>query len=71
MTMFGFSKDFWRPMKKTEKRPPGRPEVAPEDRLKVGSIRLTQAQWDKLALLGGAEWLRRQIEKAKIPTNGR
>jgi hypothetical protein len=44
----------------------GRPELPPEQRLIVGSIRLTQAQWDKLALLGDGEWLRRKIDKAKV-----
>lgn len=48
------------------KRPRGRPEVAPEQRLLAGSIRLTQAQWDKLAALGDGEWLRKQIDKAKL-----
>lgn len=47
------------------KRPPGRPEVSEKDRLLVGAIRLTQAQWDKLAALGGVDWLRRQIRYAK------
>jgi hypothetical protein len=48
------------------KRPPGRPEVAEKDRLLVGAIRLTQAQWDKLAKLGGAEWLRQKINAARV-----
>jgi len=47
------------------KRPQGRPVVAEADRLRVGTIRLTQSQWDKLAALGGVEWLRKKIEKAK------
>lgn len=49
----------------TTKRPPGRPAVSEADRLRVGTIRLTQAQWDKLAALGGAEWLRKKINAAK------
>jgi len=51
--------------KPTAKRPQGRPVVPEPDRLRAGSIRLTQAQWGKLAALGGAEWLRKKIEKAK------
>lgn len=49
------------------KRPQGRPVVSEEARLRVGAIRLTQAQWDKLAALGGAEWLRQKINAAKPP----
>lgn len=49
------------------KRPPGRPTVSEADRLRVGTIRLTQAQWDKLAALGGAEWMRQKISAAKAP----
>jgi hypothetical protein len=47
------------------KRPPGRPPVTDAERLRIGTIRLTQAQWDKLARLGGVEWLRARIDKAK------
>jgi hypothetical protein len=49
------------------KRHRGRPEVPPEQRLLAGSIRLTKAQWDKLEKLGDGEWLRKQIDKAKVP----
>jgi hypothetical protein len=52
------------------KRPPGRPPVADKDRLRVGTIRLTRAQWDKLAALGGAEWVRKKIDVAKVPSVG-
>ena len=31
------------------------------------SLRMTEAQRDKLALLGGAEWVRQRIDKAKAP----
>lgn len=48
------------------KRPQGRPIVPPELRLLVGTIRLTQGQWDKLTALGGVEWLRKKIDKAKV-----
>ena len=33
------------------------------------SLRMTEAQRDKLALLGGAEWVRQRIEKAKAPND--
>lgn len=48
------------------KRPQGRPVVPETDRLRVGAVRLTQSQWDKLTALGGVEWLRKQINKAKV-----
>jgi len=47
------------------KRPQGRPVVPEADRLRLGTIRLTQGQWDKLTALGGVEWLRKKIDKAK------
>jgi hypothetical protein len=50
-----------------QKRPPGRPVVPEAERLKLGTIRLTQAQWDKLAALGGVEWLRKKINAARLP----
>ena len=31
------------------------------------SLRMTEPQRDKLALLGGAEWVRQRIDKAKPP----
>ena len=31
------------------------------------SLRMTQAQRDKLARLGGADWVRQRIERAKEP----
>jgi len=31
------------------------------------SLRMTEAQRDKLSLLGGAEWVRQRIDKAKAP----
>jgi hypothetical protein len=54
-------------VKPTEtKRPPGRPEVPPEDRLQVVSIRLTEAQKAKLEQLGGSAWLREKINRARL-----
>jgi len=45
----------------------GRKQTPEADALRVGSIRLTQAQWDKLARLGWVAWLREQIDKARGP----
>lgn len=47
-------------------RPQGRPPVPEAERLRIGTIRLTQAQWDKLAALGGVEWLRKKIALARL-----
>lgn len=47
------------------KRPRGRPPTPPEQRLIVKTIRLTQAQWDKVEA-GGADWLRKLIDRAKL-----
>lgn len=44
----------------------GRPPAAPEDKRHHRSVRLTDAQWEKLRLLG-SEWLERAIERAKVP----
>ena len=51
-------------------RPPsdrgqGRKPLPPAQRLIVKSIRLTADDWAKLARLGGVEWLREKIRKAK------
>lgn len=45
----------------------GRKPTPEADALKVGSIRLTLAQSDKLARLGGVAWLRERIDKARTP----
>jgi len=45
----------------------GRKPTPEADALKVGSIRLTLTQWDKLALLGGVAWLREHFDKARTP----
>jgi hypothetical protein len=52
----------------TTKRPPGRPPLPPEQRLTGGQIRLTPAQWAKLASLGGVDWIRKKIEDARVIT---
>ena len=44
----------------------GRKPTPEADALRVGSIRLTQAQWDKLAALGGVAWLRNKIDRARV-----
>jgi hypothetical protein len=52
----------------TPKRPPGRPPVAEDARRSARvELRLTQAERSKLERLGGAEWLRSRIERAKEP----
>jgi hypothetical protein len=50
------------------KRPQGRPPVKPGEPTVTMCLRLTQAQRDKVAKLGGAEWVRQRIEKAKEKT---
>jgi hypothetical protein len=52
------------------KRPRGRPELSPDQRLVIGSLRLTGAQWAKLEALGGAVWLRDRINRAKLKASG-
>jgi len=44
----------------------GRKPTPEAEALRVGSIRLTQAQWDKLAALGGVAWLRDKINRARV-----
>lgn len=44
----------------------GRPPVAPDERLKGRSIRLTARQWAKVDA-GGMAWLRQLIEDAPTP----
>lgn len=45
----------------------GRPPVADTQRLtERAEIRLTQAQREKFEALGGAEWVRGLIDKAKV-----
>ena len=48
----------------TSKR--GRPPKPALDRAQTTAVRLTPAQRDKLALLGGAAWLRAQIDAADL-----
>jgi len=47
-------------------KPRGRKPLPPEQRLDETTIlRMTAAQKAKLARLGGAEWVREQIERAR------
>lgn len=50
----------------------GRKPIPDDQRLKVGSLRMSQAQWDKLdelaardGLPSGAAWIRVRIDRAK------
>lgn len=52
-------------MKPEPKRPQGRPPVPPELAMHLVSIRMNDAQRAKLARLGGSQWVRRAIERAK------
>lgn len=45
----------------------GRKPVAEGHTTVSVSLRMTESQRDKLALLGGAEWVRQRIDKAKAP----
>ena len=54
------------------KRPPndrgqGRKPIKPGEETVTVSLRMTPAQRDKLAVLGGASWVRDRIDKAKPP----
>lgn len=40
----------------------GRKALAPEERSRVGSIRLTPSEWDKFARIGGADRLRKWLK---------
>jgi hypothetical protein len=50
----------------TAKRPQGRPAVSDAERLLVATVRLNAAQIAKLKALGGSEWLRDRIDRAKV-----
>jgi hypothetical protein len=49
------------------KKKRGRPPVDPENVTQTVAIRLTAAQREKLATLGGPPWVREKIDKAKVP----
>ena len=46
----------------------GRKALPPEEATKPRSVRLNDARWEKLKRLG-ADWLAKQIDKAKEPTH--
>lgn len=50
------------------KKSRGRPAIDPGNETHTVAIRMTAAQREKLALLGGAPWVRNRIDKAKEPT---
>lgn len=50
----------------TESRPRGRPRVMSDNSVNV-NIRMTPEQREKLKALGGAQWVREQIERAQLP----
>lgn len=35
--------------------------------MKPRAVRMTDAEWEKLLKLGGSEWLRDKIKRAKLP----
>ena len=45
----------------------GRPPVKAGEETVTVSLRMTPAQREKLARLGGADWVRQRIERAKEP----
>lgn len=51
------------------RRPRG--TVAPDDKAKIRSVRLTDAQWEKFNQLGGPAWLRSLIEHTPAPSRYR
>ena len=48
--------------KKTRAKGAGRKPLPPEDKAKVTSLRLTEAQYKKFIELGGIAWLRKQLD---------
>jgi len=52
----------------TQKSRTGRPPIPADQQARVPyNVRLTPAQRAKVDLLGGAAWIRAQIERAKPP----
>jgi hypothetical protein len=59
-------------MTETEKRRRGRPTKPDAERLTEKlEVRLTPAMHAKAVALGGAEWMRERITRAKLPTDGK
>ncbi len=49
-----------------EKRKLGRPAIPVEKRMTNRGVRMLVEQWEKFDLLGGAKWLRRKVDQAKV-----
>lgn len=45
----------------------GRKPIQPGERTVIWSMKMSQPQRDKLDRLGGAEWVRERIDKAREP----
>lgn len=43
-----------------------KPQSEAGEAMKLRSIRMTDAEWQKLLELGGSQWVRQQIAKAKL-----
>lgn len=56
-----------RKAKDNGKHPGGRPPFAEKDLLRQRSVRMTAAQWEKIGRMGGFEWVRRLVDKAREP----
>ena len=57
-------------MTATQKARMGRPPVPADQQARIPyNVRLTPAQREKVERLGGAAWIRAQIEKAKATKN--
>lgn len=48
------------------KRSPGKPRHNPEERMTTRTYRATNAQKEKVDKLGGAAWIRKQIDAASV-----
>ena len=58
-------------MSKPESTRKGRPTLPPSERASVAyNVRLTTAQHAKVVRLGGAAWIRAQIERARETQRG-
>lgn len=55
------------PTKPQSQRKPGRPPREDGEKTVPVAVRMTEGQRDKLQLLGGAPWVRKKIDQAKLP----
>jgi hypothetical protein len=53
--------------KTAAKKSRGRPALQPGEQTVVVPVRMTSPQRDKLIRLGGAEWVRSRIDRAREP----